>query len=145
MKYFKLWFALFALNLFFCGCHYTNYMLEVHNSSKQKITVLYSNTVKPSSINENNIAYYIADDEIIKPDSVNTISKPGKQDAWHQYIEEGKDKHLYLFIFSVDTLKKYDSLYSMGQLSAMGKYLKVFKYSEPELIKMNWKVNYKEN
>jgi hypothetical protein len=126
-----------------CVMDYSNSMLQIHNKSKQPITVLYSNAINPST--ENNIAYYIADDEIIKPDSVNTISKPGKQDAWHQYIEEGKDKHLYLFIFSVDTLKKYDDLYSMDQLSAMGKYLKVLKYSESELIKMNWKVNYKEN
>jgi hypothetical protein len=99
------------------GCmDYNNYMMEIHNGSKQKITVLHSNS-----------------------------TMGGKANAWHQYIEEGKHKHLYLFIFSVDTLKKYDDLYSMDQLSAMGKYLKVLKYSEPELIKMNWKVNYNEN
>lgn len=143
MKYFRPWFALFALNLFFSGCHYINHMLEIHNGSKQKITVLHSNSITPSTTN--NVAYYIADWTIINPDSTNTLTIGGKANAWHQYIEEGKDKKLYLFIFSVDTLKKYDDLYSMDQLSAMGKYLKVLKYSEPELIKTNWKVNYKEN
>lgn len=127
-----------------CVMDYTNHMLEVHNNSRQTISVLYSNTTPPSSTGENNIAYYIADYVLIKPDSVNTIWKNGKQDAWHNYIEQSNDKQLHLYVFSVDSLKRYNGIYSMNELCSMGKYLKVLKYSEPELIKMNWWVDYKE-
>jgi hypothetical protein len=143
MRYYQLFFVLFALHILTSGFSCSNNMLKVHNSSKEKITVLYSNTGKPSSDQDNNIAYYIADYVIIKPDSVNSIRIGGKKNAWHNYIERGKDKQLYLYIFSVDSLKQYDG-YSMNELCSMGKYLKVLKYSEPELIKMNWRVDYKE-
>lgn len=118
-------------------------MLQVHNNSKKEITVLYSNSIAPST--SNNIAYYIADWVLISPDSVNSVGIGGKPDAWHNYIEQGKDNRLYLYVFSVDSLKSYNGIYSMNELCSMGKYLKVLKYSEPELIKMNWQITYNEN
>nr|WP_067061571.1 hypothetical protein [Mucilaginibacter sp. L294] len=118
-------------------------MLRVQNSSKEKITIVYSNTNNPSSTEENNIAYYIADYVLIKPDSVNSIRIDGNKYAWHRYIKRGKENQLYLFVFSVDSLKQYDGVYSINELCHMGKYLKMLKYSEPELKKMNWKINYK--
>jgi hypothetical protein len=128
------------LTMLYSSCDYTS-LIEIHNSSKQQISVLHSNSIKPST--PNNVDYYIADWVVIDPDSTNAVQIFGKN-AWHRYINQGPDKKLFLFIFSVDTLKRYKGIYSMNQLSSMHKYLKVLNYSEQELIKQKWAVDFKD-
>ena len=138
-------FTIIALILFFVGCimDYSNSILSVQNKSQNAISVLYSNSSSPHT--ENNIAFYIADWEIISPDSMKNIYKNGQKNVWHDYIGEGKDKKLYLYFFSVDSLKKYDGQYSMDKLCAMQKYIQVSSYTEEQLKKINWKIVYKNH
>jgi len=119
-----------------------NYDLSITNKSKKKISLLYSNHVK-KNLTENNIAYFIRDDKIVKPDSTIDISIIGGREAWHDYIEEGKTKKLFLYIFSTDTLTKYNNHFSINDLVHQRKYLRLFNYSENDLDKTNWKIVFK--
>ncbi|TWR25013.1 hypothetical protein FPZ42_14795 [Mucilaginibacter achroorhodeus] len=110
---------------------YQNAMLSVENKSPLLITVLYSNATNVHT--ENNVAFYTADWVTIAPDSVGDIKINGRADAWHEYIESGKEKKLFIYFFAADSLKRYDGRYSMDQLCAMKKYLKVNSYTEDQL------------
>ncbi|RWY49198.1 hypothetical protein [Mucilaginibacter gilvus] len=140
--------ALFLLCLFttcFCGCKYiamdySNSMLTVRNNSSQKITVLYSNS-QPPTRRENNVEFYVSDNNYVEPDSTNTIYISGKSDAWHYYISEGKEKKLFIYVFSVDEIKQYHGPV-MNELINTNKYLKVLNYTEEELTALNWQITY---
>ncbi len=106
-----------------------------------RISFLYSNHVE-RNLTENNIAYFIRNDKIVKPDSSVEITILGGKEAWHDYIEEGKTKRLFLYVFSTDTLTKYNNLFSIDDLVHQHKYLKLFNYSENDLDKINWKIVY---
>ncbi|MGZ3813126.1 MAG: hypothetical protein ACXVB0_17585 [Mucilaginibacter sp.] len=106
------------------------------------ISLLYSNHAE-NNLTENNIAYFIRDDQIVKPDSSLDITILGGRKAWHDYIEEGKTKRLFLYIFSTDTLIKYNHTLSIDDLVHQGKYLQLVNYSEKDLDKANWKLEFK--
>lgn len=127
-----------------CGCYdvITNYQLSFKNNSGKQLSVLYSNTDNNLQ-NENNIAYYTSDWNIIKPDSSSYIHILGGKNAWHDYIDRGKTKKLFIYIFEVDTLKKYDGLNSMANMVDQHKYLNLFSYSEQDLNNINWKITFK--
>jgi hypothetical protein len=122
---------------------WSNSMLQVQNKSPKKITVLYSNN-EPPPHNENNVEYYISDYNYVEPDSTKTIYFPGKPDAWHNYISEGKEKKLFIYVFSVDDLWQYSGPV-MNELINEHKYLTVLKYTEQELIDRKWTITYNGN
>lgn len=133
-----------AICCIFYGCYdvIVNHDLSITNKSKITISLLYSNHVE-KNLKENNIAYFIRDDKILKPDSSLDITILGGREAWHDYIEEGKTKRLFLYIFSTDTLTKYNNRFSIDDLVHQGKYLKLLNYSENDLNKTNWKIVFK--
>lgn len=133
-----------AICYFFCGCYdiKINHDLSVRNKSKMNISLLYSNHAE-KILTENNIAYFVREDNIVKPDSSFDITILGGREAWHNYIEEGKTRRLFLYVFSTDTLTKYNNRFSINDLVQQGKYLKVFNYTEADLNKMNWEIVFK--
>lgn len=128
----------------FSGCTDVsiNHTLSITNKSNTKISILYSNEANKRST-ENNIAYFIRDQNIIPPDSSFDIPIMGRRDAWHQYINEGNSKKLYIYIFSVDSLTKANGIYSMDELVNKKKYLELTSYSEEQLSKINWQITFK--
>lgn len=124
-----------------CIMHYYNHMLKVYNRSNKKITVLYANSEFPKV--ENNPSFYLADYNTIAPCDTGTIIKGGKDNAWHEYIEEQPSKTLFIYIFSVDEVKKYGGINTMTDLIDTGQYLKKLEFTEQELIRANWTINYR--
>lgn len=125
---------------------YSNSMLTVQNASNTRVTILYSNDDHPDyAATENNVAYYTSDNNIIYPDSTKTIFIPGKLDAWHNYINKGTKKKLYIYIFSIDELVGFKEQYSMNNLREMHKYLQVQEYTEQQLIEKHWIIDFKGN
>ena len=122
-----------------CIMDYYNHQLSITNNSGKELSVLYSNDVEIPA-NENNVDFYIADWETVKPDSTFTIVMPGNENVWHEYIADGSTKKLYFYIFETDTLKKYKNNYSMRGFVQMNKYFKSFSYTENELKKINWNI-----
>ena len=120
-----------------CIIDYYNHKLSIVNKSGKEISVLESNDIEAP--NDNYVAYYMADWVVIKPDSSRTLVMPGNEDAWHDYIQEGHDKKLYLYIFETNTLKEYKNN-SIQELVRIKKYFKSYTYSESDLDKINWTV-----
>ena len=124
-----------------CIIDYYNNMLSIQNNSNKKITVLYTNTINPST--ENNVEFYTSEHYIILPTETKTIVKRGRANAWHEYISEGKEKKLFIYFFSADELKKYNGDI-MNDLVRTGNYLKLIEYSEKELDAINWTLTYND-
>jgi len=76
----------------------------------------------------------------LPPDSSFEIAILGRNDSWHRYINEGRTKQLFLYVFNVDSLKKFDGSYSMDDLINQRKYLSCKQYSEEQLDKIKWKI-----
>jgi hypothetical protein len=127
------------------GCIYDqfNHTISVVNKSNRTISVLYDNDEKSDS-NENYIAYYTSDYQIIKPDSTWNMVKPGGENAWHDYIQEAEPKKLFIYVFDLDTLRKYDSADLVRNVRDEHKYIEKMIFSEVELAKQNWKIVFKE-
>lgn len=128
------------------GCIYDqfNHQLSLTNTSKRTLSYLYTNFADRKDLTGNNVAAYIADWMIVKSDSTEYIAKPGGKNIWHNYIANGKNKKLYVYLFDTDTLKKYNGIYSMEDIVNQHKYLKLLSYSESDLNKINWQVVYKD-
>ena len=125
-----------------CNDVHINHKFKLINNSENNISVLYSNH-ETGELTSDLIDYYISDYNTIAPKDTFTITKLGKANAWHDYIQKGGSKKLYLFIFDIDTLKAYQGSYSMDELCEMKKYMKEIQYSERELIHNNWTVDFR--
>jgi hypothetical protein len=68
----------------------------------------------------------------------------GGKDAWHYYIEKGRPKKLFIYIFDTDTLRKYNGSYSIDDIVGEHKYLKSLSYSEKDLDKIDWKITFNQ-
>jgi len=123
---------------------WSNSMLEVKNNSNYKITVLYSNSKKEAHT-ENQIEFFTSDNQTIYPNTSKPISISGKPEAWHNYINEGLTKKLYIYVFSVDTILKYKDHYSINDFVYKRQYLKLLEFSEKQLIDSKWQVIFQEN
>ncbi|SEN11789.1 hypothetical protein SAMN05192574_102501 [Mucilaginibacter gossypiicola] len=126
--------------LLFTGCimDYYDNRLSVINQSPVSIAVeIVNDTTKRT---ENNIEYYQS--HAIAPNDTAFITKAGKN-AWLQYIDESKDKTLYIYIFHIDTLNKYQKGGAdMSYLLGSKKYLKRLDYTLYELKKSDWQIKY---
>jgi hypothetical protein len=135
-----------CLTSMFClwGCYdiVTNHQLVITNKSLKKISVLYSNDLNTEK-NENNIAFYLSNQSVILPDSSRDIIRLGGSNEWHDYINAGKTKKLTIYIFDVDSLNRYNGIYSMNNLVTQHKYLMVSSYTEKELEKVKWNIMFR--
>jgi hypothetical protein len=114
------------------------------NNSKRQISLLWANH-KNGDLTDGKIDYYIREDNIIRPDSTYTLIELGGVNAWHDLIKEGNDKKLHIFVFEIDTLRKYKGNMSMNDLCVTHKYLKELEFSETDIIKKNWKLEFDYN
>src|SRR5579863_7459711 len=127
-KFFLLLSGLFIITAtVLSGCEHSDIRLTITNRSNTDISVLCSNH-SSLHLTENNIDFFLLDNNIIKPDSTNFIRKFGKSNSWHNYINEGPDKKLFIYVFALDTLIKYKGLASMDELCYHHKYLKEYEH-----------------
>jgi hypothetical protein len=123
------------------SCDYYNHKLKLHNKSKEIITVEYADRELPDEMNY--VEFYIADYNVIMPDSTKDIVTGGKEDAWHFYIDHSPRKKLFVYVFSVKQISQYRGNVMVDIIRA-GKYLKRFEYTEQELISRNWVIDYEQ-
>jgi len=123
--------------------------LKMINKSKRPISVMYNNDVDFNDLvnsTYNNIDYQTDDRKVIMPDSIFHSMSFDAPDAWHEFIEGGKEKKLFVYFFYVDTLEKYNKyplVNNMTTLIHMHKYIRISKYSEQYLIDNNWTLTFR--
>ena len=118
------------------GCDYYDDSLKITNKTKMDIAVQETN--RRDSIYFNNIEYYLSN--TIVPDSTINLSTSGKLGAWRRKIENSPEKEIFIYIFAVDTLRKYQGKKTMYDLFSQDRYIKRFEFSEKQLNDNNWDV-----
>src|SRR6185437_13075593 len=118
-----------AISILLSGCDYYDSSLKIANNSKIEIAVEESN--RRDSIFFNNIEFYLSN--IIEPDSTISLSRRGMPliSAWHKYVAESPQKKMFIYVFAVDTLKRYQGKKTMYALS------------EKQLDDVHWKVQFR--
>jgi hypothetical protein len=136
--------VLAILSLLCASCYDVeiNDKLRLVNLSNDTVSVLYSN-IRSGDLTPNHVAFFLDDYNLIGPRDTSLISLLGNNNAWHDYIKGGGNKKLFIFVFKIDTLKKYEKVYSMNELVEAGKYVKLLQYSERELVRKHWVIDFK--
>jgi hypothetical protein len=117
------------------GCDYNDGRLQVKNSGYIDIAVEFSKDTVP--IGNNLVEYFIS--QAIAPGKTERFLMPGNNIAWSNYIQISKNKKLNVFVYDLDTLKKYQNMDSIRHKKL---YIKRIKISEEELNQKNWIVTY---
>jgi hypothetical protein len=123
--------------IFVTSCDLADNRLQIINNSSSTICYDYSTSgdINPDS---NRLFWYLSNQ--ILPSKTQNISLLGSRNMWIKEIENSKTKRLSIFLFNVDTLKKYEDLNFIIKNSLYEK----FDYSISDLEKNNWIINYME-
>ncbi|WP_342644739.1 hypothetical protein [Mucilaginibacter sp. CSA2-8R] len=113
--------------------------MTVVNKLDKTISVDYQNSPTPA-LEGNLVVFYTGDDQQIQPDSAKAISKNGGKNAWHDFIEDGKTKVLYIYVFDTDSLQTYEERLPIAVLINQHKYIKQLRFTEDALKKAGWKI-----
>lgn len=117
------------------ACDYSDNRLCIRNASNHPIAFDYSlDTTLAESAND--IQLLIRDK--ILPGKTVRQDKPGSTQAWIFLIQNSNNKKLNVFIFDVDTVLKYNNL----EYVRTHRLYKRYEFTEQELERMNWTVEY---
>lgn len=117
------------------GCDYYDDRLVINNKKSTNIYVYFSKDTTISII-ENKT--FIISDYFIKSNNKRNIIKMGSKSAWEFLINSSISNQLHVFVFSEDTLKKYDS----NTIIKLKKYEDRIDVNFSELVYMNWEIVY---
>ena len=110
--------------------------VDIINETSYDVSVEYFNDLSDSTPNNNE--YYI--NNPIYKRSTGSISKMGSTNAISDYINEGSEKKLYLYVFKTDTVKKYKRVFNLNELIRQHKYYQLNEFSEEQLKNADWKI-----
>lgn len=115
------------------ACDYYDNRLRVINHTNGDITVeTYSDTV-PEFPSINKTAFYLS--KIAAPEDTLNITEIGTN-GWPFAIARSKNKRLNLIVYSVDSLRKYQSIDTLINRHIYDRY----EFSENELNDKNWTI-----
>jgi len=123
----------FLLLLFLNACDYYDYRLVIVNETNGMIVAETDTDTLPKLPRINKTEFYL--DRGINPQEQSRLMKGGKN-GWPFAIKRSKNNKLNLFVYNIDSLKKYKSIDS---LVAKKKYSR-YEFSEDELEANDWKV-----
>ena len=124
--------------LLFTACDPSDSRLKFVNRSSRPIIAEISND--SIDFKFNNINYYKSN--VVLTDSILIFHKMGSHHAIVDYIDHNRYKKLYLVVFSIDSINKYQNNLDLNNLFIKKKYLSLKGYSKQELIDDNWVVSY---
>jgi len=107
--------------------------LLVANHTNSDIAIYWNSDTIPKYPSTNDTEVYLTDYGIKSQDS---LWVPENNANWPKYVENSDNKKLNLFIYSVDSIKKYKSI---DTINSRGIY-KRLEYSLDDLSKLNWRV-----
>jgi hypothetical protein len=118
---------------FVCSCDYYDHRLEIVNKGGSEIVVETYLDEMPDFPSVNKTEFYLSHG--VAPDDSVTLTKVGKN-GWPFLIQRSKNKKLNLVIYSIDSLRKYQSIDTLIKK----RIYKRSEFSEDELEKMGWSV-----
>jgi len=125
------------LSLLLMSCDYSDSKLMIKNHSKKTIAIQSNIDTILNSAYLGKVPYY----ETIKitPNDSAYQFLPGK-DAWKWEARNSKNKKLNIFIFDLDTLRKYNDM----EFIRINKKYKRYEFTEEELNKCNWTIKIRQ-
>lgn len=114
-----------------------DYRLRLVNHTSYQFGVDYNFDTIPQYPSVINTDFYF-DHPVKISDTIKMLEKSYK--PWSQFFKRNKTNKLNLFIYNIDSLKKYDSIDTLIKR----KIYKNLKYSEQQLKKLNWIVVVKD-
>jgi len=126
-------FTLFFLTII--GCEYTDPRLKIKNSSDKPIFVEFNNDTTSPEMER--VEFYLS--RAIQAGDTQTFYKRGISKAWSYFIQTGNNKKLYIYLYDLDTVKKYSD---MDFINKNRLYLNRFEFTEEELNQKNWTITY---
>jgi hypothetical protein len=117
------------------GCIYESVdnRLEIVNQSDFVISV---NGGGDNSFGD--VGYYLT--QKIEPQQSKRITS---FNGWETEIKANTNKKLVIYVFSIDTLKKYMDQLEVKEIVRLRKYNARYAYSKEQLDSLNWKVVFK--
>lgn len=120
--------------VFFSSCDVHDDRLQVVNMSGQEIALQTEKDTIPKYPNVNKSAYYLG--ERLLPGESVKLKYEGMRNGWSFFIKESVNKRLNLFVYDIDSLKKYRSIDTLTKRHLYTRY----SFSEGELENKNWRV-----
>ena len=122
------------------ACHYSDDRLQLMNQSQYTITV--AEAVPWSDTLVNSIDFNLRDTIGWMENKIFRQPSNYKKNGWSLRINGFKDKKLRLWIFKLDTLRKYEARYTINQLLKMNLFDTNIVCTEAQLKSMAWQLNY---
>ena len=124
--------------LFFIACDTMPTRLKMHNNGNISIFVTFGmNPIIPPTVDYP--ARYFIENQI-QPFETGLVKGWSEVKNWDKFIDKCVDKEIHVFVFSLDTIKKYG--YRKSAMRA--KYIKKYSYPKFVLDSINWIIDYKK-
>lgn len=136
LSFLKFYIVKFLIVIALANCDYSDNRLMFINNWNKPISIEYSNDTIPNG--EEFVEYYLGNS--INPGMTKTLYKRGSSQAWIEYIKQSKDLRLTIFVYDLDTLKKYKN---MQLINKNKKYIDRISLTLDELNKLDWKIKFK--
>jgi hypothetical protein len=122
------------LSVLLISCDYYDHRLWVKNSTDGAICLSTHLDTVPSLSSVNPTGYYL--NNAVMPGESENLVKPGSTKGWSFFISESANDKLNLFVYNIDSLKKYQSIDTLIKNRLYTRY----SFTEKELEKTDWKV-----
>ncbi|TKC09097.1 hypothetical protein [Pedobacter frigoris] len=125
-------FIIVVLGIFLSSCAYDpgDKRLQITNNTGHQISYEYGADTVPYT--NNLIEYYLS--TVIYPNE--SMNIPENDANWPAFVSNSRYGKMYLFIYELDSLRKYDSIDTVNK---KGIYRRM-EYSLDELEKLDWKI-----
>jgi len=127
-------FLIIILSVFLVSCDYYDHRLWVKNVTNGSICLSTDLDTVPSLSSVNSTGYYL--NNVLRPGDSTNLVKPGSTKGWSFFIDESSNDKLNLFVYNIDSLKKYQSIDTLIKNSIYTRY----SFTEKELELVNWEV-----
>ncbi|MBL3656702.1 hypothetical protein [Fulvivirga sediminis] len=120
------------------SCDYYDTRLWIKNSTDHEISYSTGLDITPNLSEVNVTDYHF--NNAIPPGGSENLVKPGSTKGWSFFIADSKNQKLNLFVYSIDSLRKYQSVDTLIKKHIYTKH----SFTEKELENMDWEVIIKD-
>ena len=125
---------MFFLCVFLNSCDYNDHRLWIEKDTNQSISFSTDQDTIPQLSNVNPTEYHFTN--AVSPGESENFVKPGSTKGWSYFIANSKNERLNLFVYDIDSLKKYQSIDTLIRRQIYTRH----SFTEQELDKMDWKI-----
>ena len=94
--------------VFLASCDYYDHRLWLENGTDKSISFSTDQDTIPQLPNVNPTEYHFTN--AVSPGESENLVKPGSTEGWSYFIANSKNERLNLFVYDIDSLRKYQSI-----------------------------------